>query len=218
MAEEKAVFAPLKLLRRSDGDEFERIVMCELLIPDVPNSFGDVSTREGIREFALQFALQGFGLDVNHDEIDVKNKDLALVEFFIARPGDPDFIEGSLVVGMKVLSDDIWQKVLDGELNGFSYQAEVYMLPVLIQNLRNRQVSGTTEPDLIDGHTHTYLVILNAKNEPIQGGTGITDGHSHRIVSHTITGAADTSGGRGHVHRYQVLINDEGETNVAGTL
>lgn len=203
---------------KRDGAEFEQFVMCELLIPDIPNVYGDISTKETIREAAFQFAAQGYGLDVNHDQVNVNGEKLVVVESFIARPGDPDFIEGSWVVGMKILDDALWQQVLSGELNGFSYEAEVYMTPVIIQNLRNRQVSGTTEPDPIDGHAHTYLVLLDSLNRPISGGTGVTDGHSHRIVSHTVTELAVDQNGNEHSHRFQVLVDeDQGDDDVAGT-
>lgn len=204
------------LVVREDA-QWERYVMCELLIPDTPNTYGDITTREGIKEFAFEFARQGYGLDINHDQVDRKGQDLVVVESFIAREGDPTFIPGSWVIGMKILSDEIWQMVLDGELNGFSYEAEVSMFEVVIQNLRNRQVSGETEPDPHDGHTHTYLVILDPLNQPVSGGTGITNGHSHRIVSHTVTEYAQDFLGFQHSHRYQVIVGDQGESNDTGT-
>lgn len=191
-----------------EDKEWERYILCELLLPDTPNTYGDIMTREGIKEAAFEFARQGYGLDINHDQVDRKGQDLVVVESFIAREGDPTFIEGSWVIGMKILSDEIWQMVLDGELNGFSYEAEVSMFEVVIQNLRNRQVSGETEPDPRDGHTHTYLVIVDPLNRPISGGTGITNGHSHRIVSHTVTEHANDLTGFQHSHRYQVIVGD----------
>lgn len=204
----------LHLLKRDDG-EYERVVMCELLIPDIPNSYGDIYTKQAVKDFCYEYARQGYGLDVEHDNVDMKGEGLVVVESFIARPGDPTFIEGSWVVGMKVLDDATWEKVLSGELNGFSYEAECFISPVLIQNLRNRQVAGTTEPDPVDGHTHTYLVLLDALNRPISGATGVSGGHFHKIVFHTTT--EEASSGRSHHHRYQVIVQeDEGETD-AGT-
>ena len=202
----------MQLVKRSDG-EYERVVLAEVLIPDVPNSYGDVMTREAIKEFVYEFARQGFGIDVDHDQIDVQGKDAIVVESFLAREGDPTFIPGSWVVGMKILSDDLWGRIMSGEINGYSYEAEVYMTEVTFQNLRNRQVAGVTEPDPVDGHTHTYLVMLNALNRPISGGTGVTDGHSHRIVSHTVTEPSISVFGAGeHSHRYQVIVIDQEES------
>lgn len=204
-----------KFVRRDDSP-WEQYVLCALLVPDVPNVYGDIYTKEAIKEFAQVFAAQGYGLDINHEQEDVTNTKLLLVESFIVRKGDPDFIEGSWVVGIKVLDSVIWNAVLTGELNGLSYEAEVLMTPVLIQNLRNRQVSGATSPDPVDGHTHTFLVIIDGLNQPISGGTGVTNGHSHRIVQHTVTVSAPDNQGRTHNHRYQVIAN-EGEEDAAGT-
>lgn len=186
--------------------DYERVVYAELLIPDTPNVCGDVSSESAIREFAYQFAIQGYGIDVEHNQQNVMGNKLVVVESFIARPGDPDFIIGSWVIGMKILDDTLWHKVVTGDLNGFSYEAMCWMEEIIIENKRNRTVTGVTEPDLVDGHTHTYVVVLDALNRPIEGNTGVTDGHSHRIQSHTFTDASDS-----HRHRYQVLTN--GETN-----
>jgi hypothetical protein len=183
-----------------DG-QYEQVVMAELLVPDVPNVYGDIYTREAIKEFVYAYAMQPHGLDVEHDNVDVKNTQLVVVESFIARPGDPDFIEGSWVIGMKILDPDLWQKVLAGELNGYSFQAICQMEPVVIQNLRDRQVVGVTEPHWEDGHVHDYLIVTDSFNRPIAGGTGVTNGHSHTISTHTITDVADD-----HLHRYQVVL------------
>lgn len=206
------------ILRDSAEDGYERVVMCELLIPDVPNAFGDIYTRETIKEFVYLFAEQGFGLDVDHDQDDVDGDKMVVVESFIARTGDPDFVEGSWVIGMRILDDELWQGVLTGEFNGFSFEADCLMTPVIIQNLGNRMISGTTEPDLFDGHTHDYLVVLNPLNKPVSGGTSITDGHSHRIATHTVTMPENDVYGRSHKHRYQVLTKEsEGVENATGT-
>lgn len=203
----------MHLVKRKDG-EFEQIVVAEVLVPDTPNCYGDIYTREAVRDFAYQFAIQGYGIDVNHDNTDVKGQDAVVVESFIAREGDPNFIEGSWVVGMKILNSDLWQQVLDGTINGYSFEAECSLFPVTFQNLTNRQVIGTTEPDPIDGHTHEFLVLLNVFNKPISGGTSLTNGHAHPVVYHTTTEYAEDLSGRSHNHRYQVIVvNDEGEND-----
>lgn len=191
-----------KFIVRGDK-QWEQVVAAEVLIPDIPNCYGDVYTREAIKEFCYQFAIQGYGIDLQHDNNDVTGK-VVVVESFIARPGDPEFIEGSWVVAMKILDPEIWQQVLDGDINGYSYEALVGMLPIELDNLRNRTVTGETAPDLFDGHTHTYTVVVNALNQPISGGTGITDGHSHTISTHTYTDFTDA-----HRHHYDVI--DTGE-------
>ncbi len=187
--------------------DYDRIVMAEMLIPDTPNTYGDIFTRDAIRGIAHQFAITGLngevGNDIEHDNVDVTGK-VFVVESFIAREGDPNFIEGSWVIAMWINDDEIWDKVLNNELNGFSFEAVVGMTPITIENLRPRTIAGITAPDLIDGHTHTYLVQLDALNKPIQGTTGETDGHWHNISSHTTTD--DTNG---HKHRFNVIQSGE---------
>lgn len=196
---------------RKDDEGWECYVMCEVLVPDLPNVYGDIYTAPAIREFALQFALQGYGIDVEHDKQDVTGQSAVVVESFIVRPGDPDFIEGAWVIGMKILDPALWLDILEGRINGYSYEATCEVLPVLIENLRNRTVSGVTEPDPFDGHTHAYTVVLDALNNPISGGTSETDGHSHTISTHTYTGSANA-----HRHRYQVITHKQEEVDEEG--
>ena len=207
----------MRIVTRADR-QFEQVVMAELLVPNVPNVYGDIYTVEAIKEFAYEFAKQGYGLDVDHDNEDIDGTKAIVVESFLVRAGDPDFIEGSWVVGMKILDADLWASILAGEINGYSFEAEAYMLPVILQNLANRQVVGTTEPDPLDGHTHTYLVILNVLNRPISGGTGNTLGHSHKIVTHTKTEVAGGLLGTKHSHRYQVIVTADKENGDVGTI
>jgi hypothetical protein len=196
---QKTVVRAAPILFRRDKDGYERIVMAELLIPNTPNCYGDIYTQEAIREFVEQFAAQGHGLDVNHAKEDVQGQKLLLVESFIAREGDPDFTPGSWVIGMKVLDDELWEQILNNELNGFSFEAECFMTPVEYEDLTPRSVEGNTEPYLIDGHTHSYFAMLDGSNNILAGGTGTTDGHSHTISTHSVTDVAD-----GHTHRIQV--------------
>lgn len=197
-----------RLIHRDDDSVvFERVVLSEVLVPNVANTFADIYTEEAIKEFCYQYALQGYGLDIEHDGVDVQGLKYVVVESFIARPGDPDFIEGSWVVGVKVLDDDLWQDVLDGKINGFSFEAQCNLDPITITYEDDSWVtSGVTEPDPVDGHTHVYTVVIGPLNKVISGGTGVTNGHSHSITTHTITGESS-----GHLHRYQVLGDDDDE-------
>jgi hypothetical protein len=112
------------------------------------------------------------------------------VESFIARSGDPTFVEGAWVVGVHVADDALWQRVLDKEINGFSYEAWVSQVPGLLVVPDARTRVGVTEPDPWDGHMHTFFVVLDAEGRPMLGGTSYTNSHDHRIVNHTFTESA----------------------------
>lgn len=189
-----------RIVQRADAN-FEQVVLAEVLVPNVPNSWGDLYTAESVKEFCYRFNKEGFGLDVEHDQVNVDGQEFYVVENFIARNGDPDFIEGSWVVGVKILDDDLWQKILRGEINGFSFQADVFMQPLeIVYESETRIVIGVTEPDPIDGHTHTMTVVIGPLNKVLSGGTGITDNHSHPITGASVTGLANN-----HTHRIQVI-------------
>lgn len=183
-----------------DDEGFERIVFAEVLIPDTTNTYGDYHTKESIREFAYGFMINGFLKDIDHNNVD--RQDLYVIESFIAREGDPTFIEGSWVVGMYVEADDVWQKILNGELNGYSYEALVSAFDVDIQIQSDNSRYGITESDPYDGHTHDFFVWLNNDGSVMFGGTSVTNGHNHTISLHTVTDAAFE-----HTHRYNFVVN-----------
>lgn len=185
-------------------NEYERIVFAEVLIPDTLNVYGDFHTKESVKEFAYGFMKQGFGFEVEHNEID-RTGDLLVVESFIARAGDPDFIEGAWVVATYVADDELWDGILDGRYNGYSYTALVNYLDIDMVMPIDKIRVGTTEADLNDGHAHDFVVVLDDDGRVIAGGTNEVDGHMHAIRSHTFTEYAS-----GHIHIYNFIQGSEG--------
>ena len=175
---------------KKDEEGFERIVYAEVIIPDSLNTYGDFHTRESVREFAYGFMLNGFGVDVDHDEVDL-SESLQVVESFIAREGDQDFIQGAWVVGMYVGDDTVWQRIRNGELNGYSYQAWVNGLDVEVEVPDQITRFGQTQPSLDDGHVHDFFILTNEDLNIFAGGTTEVNGHTHDIRRHTFTEKAD---------------------------
>lgn len=200
----QAISPEVKLVLRDDP-QWERVVFAEVLVPGVANVFGDFWTVEAIKEAAYMFMETGFGIDLEHDNVDVTGP-VRVVESFLVREGDPDFIVGSWVVGMRIHDDTIWQAILDNELNGYSYEAVVSQLSATISVVDNGVRTGLTEPDLLDGHTHYFMVKVDATNRPTAGGTSETNGHSHAITVHTLTNEA-----AGHTHRYNLVTGKDGK-------
>lgn len=198
----------IRLVVREDR-KWERVVYGEVLVPETPNLYNDFWTKAGIRHAAHLFMMQGFEIDREHDNVDLTGK-VFVVESFIARPGDPDFIEGSWVIAMKILDDDLWEAVLTGEINGYSYEALVEFIGATFVMEDDGFRQGTTEPDPIDGHTHTFLVIVDEDNRPISGGTSFDAGHEHAITTHTSTDAAIGYTDE-HKHRYNLVTGKDGK-------
>ena len=109
------------------ADEEMRVVWGEVYIPDIPDTQDDFMTAAEVEKMAHLFLMDGLSVgavDVQHDgEI---RKGCFVVESFIARKNDPEFIEGAWVVAMKICDDDLWADVKSGKLNGFSMQATVF--------------------------------------------------------------------------------------------
>ena len=188
---------------REDEDGYQRIVYAEVLIPDVPNTAGDFHTKKMVRDFAFGFMVSGFDLDVDHDN--VSRSDLKVVESFIARDDDPDFIPGSWVVGVYVGDDEVWNQIRRGEINGYSWEGYVKTIQAELEMLADVSRYGRTEKDLDDGHTHEFVAIVDDNGRVVAGGTTEVNGHSHTIRSHTFTEKSD-----GHSHIFNIVKGEGG--------
>lgn len=191
---------------KRDLNGFERLVFAEVLVPNVPTGFGDLHTLESIKDFAYRFAKDGYSVDIEHAQ-DTAEEEFAIVESFIAREGDTEFTPGAWVVGALIFDDNLWQDVIEGKINGFSYQAEVKSSEVEIVVPEYQTIFGVTEPDPIDNHIHDYFVIIDSDYKPIMGGTSEANSHTH-----TIAKPVTTEDRFNHNHRYNFIQNIPQET------
>lgn len=110
-------------------DDEKRLVYGEVYVPWLVDSQGDFATPEDIEKAAHQFLLDGNldKIDTHHDFI---AKECAVVESFIARPGDPTFTPGAWVLVTKVFSDEVWDQIKKGEINGYSMAGNGQRIPM----------------------------------------------------------------------------------------
>ena len=182
-------------LVKSEVEGKLRIVWGEVYAPNRPDSEGDYMTAEEIRLMAHEFIRTGMTKQVDVEHQNDLTEGVAVVESFIARKGDPDFIEGAWVVGVHVDDDDLWEKVEKGEINGFSMEAiakkverevEVEMPPV---------VTGLTSKN--EDHEHKFYVTYDSEGKFKGGVTDEVDGHKHVIKAGTTTEVTN-----GHRYRF----------------
>lgn len=176
----------------------QRMVFGEVYPADRMDAQGEFMRADEIRKMAHDFLRAGAQkqIDVMHDNNVVEGP--CIVESFIARKGDPDFLEGSWVVGMHVPNDDLWQAIKSGELNGFSMEALVTRFEQDVQVEIPAMVSGLTSKS--DDHEHQFFVSYNDAGEFRGGTTSIAKGHSHRIIAGSHTEVA-----QGHSHRFSAV-------------
>lgn len=185
-----------KIARIKRVDEAKRIVYGEVYAPWEIDTYGEFMTPDDIEIMAERFMRLDLAnvIDTNHDN---EPNGSYPVQSFIARADDPDFGEGSWVLGVKVPEDEIWDMVVRGELNAFSFEAMVKAVDVEVQLSVFRDHVGATEPGGIDGHMHMFFVQLNPDGQVVGGQTSFDEGHRHKILRASIT---QVSGG--HLHRY----------------
>lgn len=186
----------MALVIKSDTPELH-LVYGEVYAPDRPDSQGEFMRADEIRKMAHDFARREMqkSIDTNHDNEVKDQQELCIVETFIARKGDPDFIEGSWVIGMHVPDEKLWEQIKKGDINGFSMEAFV---------TRHDQECEIDMPDEITGltsksedHTHKFAVKYDDDGLFQGGATDLVNGHFHQIVAGTHTQMAD-----GHSHRF----------------
>ncbi len=175
-------------------DAAKQVVFGEVYPANVLDTYGDFMSQEDIETMAhrfMQLSTMQQAIDTNHDE---KPNGSYPIETFIAREGDPDYTPGAWVLGVKITEKKIWDKVLKGELNGYSFQALVRKVAVVVNVEMTLDKIGVTE--LADGHDHFYFVEMDEDGRVSRGVTSEDEGHSHTISAGTATDAAD-----GHAHR-----------------
>lgn len=193
------------------GDtEFQRAVLGAVYMPDIVDSQGDFMVADEIRKSMWAYMAKGdnFCVDVEHDG---KVTTCQVVESFIVRKGDPDFpVPGTWVVGVHIPSDELWGRVLKGDLNGFSMEGSVAKTvtdtaPKVQMVGDKRVVRGRTIVTKGDIHGHSFEVELDPVGRIVSGRTSLhtsQDGveHFHEIRRGVVTEAAD-----GHTHRFSTI-------------
>jgi hypothetical protein len=183
-------------------DAARQMIWTEVYVPYVPDSQGDFMSPAEIESTAYNF-MRGqrmYNVDTEHD---LSKNDTVVIESFIARKGDEDFIPGSWVVGMHVVNPKMWAKVEKGEVNALSMYGsgsrEDAVIEIEIPD--DGIVKGDTHDS--QNHKHAFYLQFDEHGKVIKGHTdSITvGGQAH---SHVIKGGTVTEPAAGHAHRYSV--------------
>ncbi len=195
----------------------QQLVWAEVYVPGMPDSHGNVMTATEIRKMAHKFMKDALtqAVDVQHDGDE--SRDLYIVESFVVdHDGHPDgYFPGSWVVCCHVEDPRIWQAVKNGELNGFSMEARVFMQDRLLEiEIPDEGLSGETELAAEPGedlHRHGFTVTFSLDGTFIGGQTTTNAGHFHPITRGSLTDGLVPAGTTGkplagtHTHRYSMF-------------
>ena len=172
-------------VKKGDAGKEFRLVYGEVYAPNRPDVDGDYMTEEHILNMAHDFVRKGrMGqVDIQHDNRIVPG--IQVVESFIARSDDKDFIPGSWVVGVHVNDEAIWSAIKKNEINGFSMEALVMREDREVEMEIPSIVKGLTSKT--EDHTHQFFVTYDDQGKFLGGITDDVNGHNHKIVGGTVT-------------------------------
>jgi hypothetical protein len=183
-------------------DNEKQLVYGEVYVPYMPDSQGDFMTPEEIERIAHGFIKKGAvsAIDTEHSQ---KRNGSYVVESFIARKGDPEFLEGSWVLGVHIPSKETWSLIKRGEINGFSMygtgRREKRTVELEIPDdgmVFGKTAANTTDPH----HVHVFALDFDESGQFTGGETDSVGGHSHQISKGTATDTVE-----GHNHRFSLL-------------
>ena len=176
--------------------------MGEVYIPMHLDSFNTTMTKEEIKRVAYDFMRKGY-LDHIDEMHNYEKSGSYVVESFIARKGDPDFVEGSWVLATKIENDDVWDKVQRGEYNGYSISGKAKREKAMVKLTRIQDMELTTERSADPGvvpHEHVIHLIFDKDGKTVPTWTSRSLDHEHEVLYTTATEIAN-----GHNHRFIVV-------------
>lgn len=186
--------------------EEKRLVFAEVYSPMHVDTDGEAMSADEIEKMAHRFLASGRvgNVDVTHN---YQKSGCVIVESFIARKSDADgFVEGSWVLGVKVVPDELWEAVKKGELNGFSFAGEVKKIPVTAKVLLTKRLEGESEKAEVEGvveeHSHPIEIAFDVEGKVSLGVAKFASGHEHPITRLTATDEVLQ-----HRHRL-IVVND----------
>jgi len=107
---------------KAEADDEERFVLGVVLEPEVVDAQGDIYSADEVRQAAHRFMEEFGGLGLQH-QMRV-NGQVKVLESYLAPAdltlGDVAVKKGTWLLAVHVLADELWKRVKDGELTGFS--------------------------------------------------------------------------------------------------
>lgn len=170
-------------------DKIHQIVKGVVYAAGQVDTDGETMSVEDVQKACWNFLAQRKekNIDIQHDW---QQSGCYVVESYMTEKDDPNFPESAWIMSVKC-TDEIFQKVIDGDLNGFSFggYAEKYAQKVLLEVAQ--QIVGETSPnlnkDVIPQHQHTFILWYDNKGKIVKGHTDVVMDHSHPILYGTAT-------------------------------
>lgn len=161
--------------------EDKHLIVGAVLVPDKPiyrnngkEEFYIQFSKDTIEKLAYEYLMNGRMYSVTTDHKDIAD-DICLVESWIKTSENDKSNDygmnlpiGTWLVSMKVENEDVWQRVKDGELKGFSIESFVNLDEIKLQKQENIMVEEKLEAIQVDDNFWDKLrsIISNALGKP----------------------------------------------------
>lgn len=183
----------------------KQIVYGVVYAPGEVDAHGEIMLADAIEEMAHKFlplmAEKGMAvIDQQHDNVPVAAYP---VESWIETEEGKDWPVGSWLLGVKIADPVVWKKVKDGEINGFSFEAMVSKMTVVVEVEAEADLLAKTYEAA--GHDHMFFLEFDPDTGRVMSGiTSMDQGHRHVITMGTATEMAAGVGIAAHAHRLPV--------------
>lgn len=172
-------------------DEKQQIVYGEVYSPMRLDTDSETMTAEDISLLERRFMDDHLTnkIDIEHDKIE---SGCEVIRSFIAMKNDPDgYVQGAWVLGVKVHPAPVWDMVMKGELNGFSFSGSIDRIAAeaIVQMIA--VAHGDTEKSedgMLPPHVHKCAIAYNDNGQPASNQfTEFELEHRHPIILSTAT-------------------------------
>lgn len=134
--------AQTRIIKDGETEKEERFVLSMVLEPNdgqdgapmKPDTQNDVYSKTDVRA-ACHVWMEYYGaLDLMHNWRSLGKENVRVLECYIApcafKSGDDDVVEGSWMLGIRVVNDDLWEAIKTGEIGAFSIGGEANRVPL----------------------------------------------------------------------------------------
>lgn len=181
-------------------DEKQQIVYGEVYSPMRLDTDGETMTAEDIVLMERRFmdSSSVHKIDIEHDAVE---SGCEVIRSFIAMKNDPDgYVQGAWVLGVKVHPAPIWDMVMKGELNGFSFCGSIERISAEAVVQMVAKAYGETEKSeegMLPSHVHKCEVIYGDNGKPVPNQfTEYELEHRHIVMASTATSVVMEHGHR----------------------
>ena len=182
----------------------ELLVYGEVYVPYRLDTDNEYMTPEEIQKAAYAFMGNSEMGNVDTDHSFEKGKEV-IVENYIAKDGDEEFIPGSWIAVGLVTDPERIQMVKDGKLNGWSMAGSADKIPRTVKVTALKSAPVETEMSTSEAHiphTHTFKIEFDEHGHVKPSKTEMNEGHAHTVIMTTATEPVN-----GHAHRFNVDWN-----------